>query len=91
MSYNVYNLKNLSTLEGKTPIVTKKQAASFIRDQREQRGMSRQDLAEMAGVSVSAIDQFERELKGSPALMDALAQALGYRLDVSYNFTPIEK
>jgi transcriptional regulator with XRE-family HTH domain len=61
-----------------TPRFKRPLLRNFVREWREYRGLTQEQLAERAGMSVGNVSQFERGLQGfSDEGLQALAEALG--------------
>jgi len=82
--------KKTINLMGKNS-VTKKQAIAFLKVQRITNNISQQEIADRSGNHINAINRLENQGLGSDDLLAAYARAIGFELDKSYNFIPIEK
>ncbi len=64
--------------------------AAFIREKRENAGLSQTELAEKADVSLRSISAIEGNESVRKTTIQKVSKALGYELVVSYDFRKIE-
>lgn len=83
------NSEKTYNLTGKNS-VNKNQAIAFLKVQRITLNISQQEIADLTGYHLNAINRLETQGVGSDEMMEKYARALGYALDKSYNFIPVD-
>ena len=81
--------KKTYILTGKNS-VNRSQAIAFLKVQRITKNISQQEIADQTGYHLNAISRLETQGIGSDEMIDKYARALGYELDKSYNFIPLD-
>lgn len=90
-SVSLFNMAKGAKKPAKTP---RQQTESvwddiFLREWREKRGLSQEELSAQSGVSTAQISLIERKLSaGSPDSLKALAEALGITLGTLLDVSP---
>ena len=87
----VFEEKNTLNLERKTPNLDEKDAAAFLRRQRELQGLTQEQLAEKTGLHINTIGLFENGKLYSDPVAEKIARALGYGYVKSIGFPPLKK